>query len=157
VTVKAGPSFTTRREEAATQMIDLIRSFPEAAPIMGDILAETLDWPKADEIAKRLKTILPPAATGGNPEADALRAELEQGAQFVMQLQQALMSKEQETAIDKQKLEIDAAKVQNDANKVAVERYKAETDRMTVEEEAQFKRASVGVGPGTVTVPPGLM
>ena len=164
VTVKAGPSFTTRREEAATQMIDLIRSFPEAAPIMGDILAETLDWPKADEIAKRLKTMLPPVATGGNPEADALRAQLEQGAQFVMQLQQALMSKEQETAIDAQKLQfdaqklqIDAAKVQNDADKVAVERYKAETDRMTAEEEAQFKRASVGVGPGTVTVPSGLM
>ena len=157
VTVKAGPSFTTRREEAATQMIDLIRSFPEAAPIMGDILAETLDWPKADEIAKRLKTILPPSATGGNPEADALRAELEQGAQFVMQLQQALTSKEQETAIDAQKLQIDAAKVQNDADKVAVERYKAETDRMTAEEEAQLRRASVGVGPGTVTVPPGLM
>ena len=157
VTVKAGPSFTTRREEAATQMIDLIRSFPEAAPIMGDILAETLDWPKADEIAKRLKTILPPTATGGNPEADALRAQLEQGAQFVMQLQQALMSKEQEIAIDEQKLEIDAAKAQNDADKVQVERYKAETDRMTVEEDVQLRRASVGVGPGTVTVPPGLM
>ncbi|MEI9890937.1 MAG: hypothetical protein WDN45_10490 [Caulobacteraceae bacterium] len=38
LTVEAGPSFTTRREEAANQMIQLIQAFPAAAPVLGDLL-----------------------------------------------------------------------------------------------------------------------
>ena len=60
VTVSAGPSFTTRREEAAAQMTELIRAYPAAAPVLGDLLAKNLDWPGADEIAARMKTLLPP-------------------------------------------------------------------------------------------------
>ncbi|OOZ38321.1 portal protein [Solemya elarraichensis gill symbiont] len=56
VTVRSGPSFTSKREEAATQMIELLRNFPQAAPVIGDLLAKNLDWPGADEIAKRLKS-----------------------------------------------------------------------------------------------------
>jgi hypothetical protein len=54
LTVRAGPSFASRREEAASQMIELIRAFPPAAPLIGDLLAKNLDWPGADEVARRL-------------------------------------------------------------------------------------------------------
>ena len=64
LTVEAGPSFTSRREEAANQMIELIRAFPQAAPVLGDLLAKNLDWPGADEIAQRLKTLLPAGLQG---------------------------------------------------------------------------------------------
>ena len=47
LSVRAGPSFTTRREEAANQMIEFIRAFPPAAGAIGDILARNLDWPGA--------------------------------------------------------------------------------------------------------------
>jgi hypothetical protein len=60
LTVRAGPSFASRREEAASQMIELIRAFPPAAPLIGDLLAKNLDWPGADEVARRLAR-----ATGG--------------------------------------------------------------------------------------------
>jgi hypothetical protein len=59
LTVSAGPSFTSRREEAASQMIELIRAYPPAAPLIGDLLAKNLDWPGADEVAKRLATLNP--------------------------------------------------------------------------------------------------
>lgn len=59
LTVSSGPSFNTKREEAAFQMTEFVRSFPEAAPIVGDLLAKNLDWPGADEIAERLKSINP--------------------------------------------------------------------------------------------------
>ncbi len=65
LTVEAGPSFTTRREEAASQMIALIQAFPQAAPVLGDLLAKNLDWPGAEEIAERLKMLLPPQLQGG--------------------------------------------------------------------------------------------
>ncbi|MBN9497851.1 MAG: hypothetical protein J0H39_13930 [Alphaproteobacteria bacterium] len=62
--VDVGPSFTTRREEAANQMMELLRAFPQAAAVIGDLLAKNLDWPGADEIAKRLQTLLPPPLNG---------------------------------------------------------------------------------------------
>src|SRR5262249_13596213 len=64
VTVSSGPSFTTRREEAAAQMTEMVRAFPQAAPLIGDIIAKNLDWPGADEIAKRLQAALPPSVQG---------------------------------------------------------------------------------------------
>ena len=68
LTVRSGPSFTSRREEAANQMIELIRAYPGAAPVIGDLLARNLDWPGADEIAGRLAALLPPQVKGPGPE-----------------------------------------------------------------------------------------
>jgi hypothetical protein len=45
VTVSSGPSFTTRREESAEQMMQFVQSFPQAAPLIGDLIAKNLDWP----------------------------------------------------------------------------------------------------------------
>jgi hypothetical protein len=52
VAVDTGPSFTTRREESAQQMVEMIRAYPDAAPIIGDLLVKALDWPQAEEIAE---------------------------------------------------------------------------------------------------------
>ena len=82
--VKAGPSFTTQREESAAQMTELLRTFPQAAPLIGDLVATALDWPGADEIAKRLKTLLPPEIQamekmdGLPPEAQSAIAQAQQ-------------------------------------------------------------------------------
>jgi hypothetical protein len=54
LTVEAGPSFTTRREEAAQQMITLAQADPTILPVIGDLLVKNLDWPGAQEIADRL-------------------------------------------------------------------------------------------------------
>ena len=83
--VKVGPSFNTRREEAASQMIELIRAYPDAAPIIGDLLAKNLDWPGADEVAERLKAMLPPQVKGDDGEDQGVPQE--QVAQMVQQLQ----------------------------------------------------------------------
>lgn len=64
LTVKTGPSFTTRREEAAAQMTELIRAFPDAAPIVGPELAKNLDWPGADKIAEKMEA----AQQAGDPQ-----------------------------------------------------------------------------------------
>jgi hypothetical protein len=95
LTVNSGPSFTSRREEAATQMTELLRSFPDAAPFIGDILAKNLDWPGADEIAKRLKAMLPPQIQAMEQEDQKdippeVQAMIAQGKQQIEQMQQQL-------------------------------------------------------------------
>ena len=92
LTVDTGPSFSTQREEAATQMTEMLRTFPQAAPIIGDLVAKNLDWPGADEIAKRLKTLLPPEIQamekmdGLPPEAQAAIAQSQQQLKQLQQL-----------------------------------------------------------------------
>ena len=71
-------SFTTKREEASVQMIEFIRAYPNAAPMIGDLLAKNLDWPGADDIAERLKAMLPPQVTGQNPQVMQLQQQMQQ-------------------------------------------------------------------------------
>lgn len=61
VRVTVGRSYATKRIEAANSMIEFMRAVPQAAPVIGDLLAKAMDWPEADEIARRLKNMVPPA------------------------------------------------------------------------------------------------
>ena len=132
VTVETGPSFTTKREESSNQMMELMRVFPQAAPLIGDLIAKNLDWPGADKIADRLKAMLPPqiqkmeSQKGVPPEAQAvlaqmdnqmqqMQAQMKQGMQFIQQLQgenqhlkQDLSIKQQQIAADMEKAHLDA-------------------------------------------------
>jgi len=108
LTVTAGPSFTSRREEAATQMIELMRAYPAAAPIMGDLLAKNLDWPGADEIAERFKALLPQQVQGENPEAQAAAAQIKKLAELLGEAKAKLQAMESDHSIDARKVEIDA-------------------------------------------------
>lgn len=118
LTVETGPSFTTRREEAAAQMTELLRVYPAAAPVIGDLLAKNLDWPGADEIAKRLQAMLPPQVKGQDPQAAQMQ-------QAIQQLQQQLGQMGQEN----QQLKTDKL---IDVEKVRVDAYNAETNRLKV-------------------------
>lgn len=87
VVVQAGPSFTTRREEAAAQMTEMIRAHPAIAPLIGDLLAKNLDWPHADEIGRRLAAMLPPQVQGQNPQVQQLQQAVQQLQQKLVELQ----------------------------------------------------------------------
>ena len=55
VTVEVGPSFSTKRLEAAESMMQFIQFAPELAPLIGDLVAKYMDWPGADDVKKRLE------------------------------------------------------------------------------------------------------
>jgi hypothetical protein len=55
VSVSAGPSYTTRRQEASESMMEFIRVLPQAGAVTGDLVAKAQDWPGAEEFAERLK------------------------------------------------------------------------------------------------------
>ena len=108
LTVLAGPSFTSRREEAANQMIELIRAYPAAAPVLGDLLAKNLDWPDADEVAQRLQAMLPAQAKGGHPQAQAAQAQMAKLAQALAGAKAEIAALRQDRSNAARKLEIDA-------------------------------------------------
>ncbi|HEX2801044.1 MAG TPA: portal protein, partial [Phenylobacterium sp.] len=116
LTVRSGPSFNSRREEAASEMLELIRAFPAAAPLIGDLLAKNLDWPGADEVAARLRAMLPAQARGASPEAQAAQAQMAKLAQALTAAQAQIEALRQDRSHEARKLEIDA--------------FEAETNRM---------------------------
>jgi len=126
LTVEAGPSYTTKREEAASQMIEFVRAFPAAAPVMGDLLAKNLDWQDADEIAKRLQSLLPPAAQGQNPQLMQAQQQMQQMGQQLQQLQAELKAA-------KTSEEAKAAETQIKAKEAEIAAYEAQTARMLAE------------------------
>ena len=141
VTVEAGPSFTTRREEAASQMMELMRANPSVAPAIGDLVAKNLDWPGADEIAQRLQALLPPGARGPDPQLQALQAQMDQmkqqGMQQIQALQQQLSDTGQALAqanagIADMQVRLDAERTRTalESRKLDIMAFEAETDRM---------------------------
>lgn len=128
LTVSAGPSYTTRREEVADQMIQFVQAFPAAAPVMGDKLAKNLDWPEAEEIGERLKALMPPQAQGGIPPqvAEQMQQMHEEGQALAQENQQ--LKTDNTAAIIK--AQADVTKAQTDARKADTDAYKAETERM---------------------------
>ena len=62
VTMTMGPSYSTQRMEAADSLMRFIQAAPAAAVVVGDLVAKNQDWPGAQEVARRLKTLVPPQA-----------------------------------------------------------------------------------------------
>ena len=127
IIVRPGPSYATRREEAAAQMMELLRVFPQAAPYVGDIFAKNLDWPGADQIAERLEMVMG-GSNAPDAEKEMLGTQLKAAMDYISKL-------EGDQNIDQQKVALDAQKVGLSAKKVDIDQFKAETDRMEAEAE----------------------
>lgn len=149
LTVTTGPSFTTRREEAAYEMTEMMRAFPQSAPIIGPELAKNLDWPGADKIADKLD-----AMTSGQPSPE-IQKLIETGKQQIQELTQKTQQLEAENAKLKGNQMASMAKVQQadqasqrDAmtsqQQMEIDGYDAETRRI----------AAIGNAIKAVTPPP---
>tara|TARA_R110000803_G_scaffold210685_1_gene283164 strand:- start:909 stop:2951 length:2043 start_codon:yes stop_codon:yes gene_type:complete len=82
-----GRSYRTRRIEAAASMFELASVLPQVQQVGADLIAKNLDWPGADELAERLRKMLPP---GIADDGDDLSPEELQAKQQAQQQQQAL-------------------------------------------------------------------
>lgn len=113
LTVTSGPSFTTRREEAAAQMTELVRAFPQAAPFIADIMAKNFDWPGAEEIAKRFEAMNPmkQQPDGLPPEVQQM---IQQGQEALQELQRKVQQLEDDRSIDQFNAETQRLKVEGD-------------------------------------------
>lgn len=127
VTVSAGPSFTTQRQEAAVQMMDFVRAFPPAAGAIGDLLAKNMDWPGADEIAERLEKMLPPPLQKKNPQLMQMQQQLQMQDQAAKQAIAQLQRELQTAKTDKQS-EMIALKIKE--HEAQIKAFDAETKRI---------------------------
>jgi len=88
VVVATGPGYATKRQEALEAMAQLLQGNPQLWAVAGDLFVKNMDWPGAQEMAKRFaKTIDPklmqeaddnPALQAANQQMQAMAAELDQ-------------------------------------------------------------------------------
>lgn len=136
VTVSVGPAYSTLRQEAADAMIQFGQSWPKLMDIAGDKVVKAMDWPGAEEIAERIKRVIPPEITQDkedDPEALPPEVEqtLQQATQYIEMLQQqiqGLTAELQSKEADRQlkKYETDT----NNLTRIALEEIKQETAQL---------------------------
>lgn len=126
VSVAAGPSYTTRRQEASAQMASLMQSAPEIMQHVVDMYVKGQDWPNADAMAQRLKERLglgdpPPEVQKMQGQMEEMNGQMEQAGQQMQQLQAENEALKQKAEFESQQLQM---KAQGEADKLAFEREK---------------------------------
>ena len=129
VRVKAGPSYTSLRQESAEQLSLIFQAAPQLVPVLGDEWVRSQDWPGADKMARRLKALLP-------PEIQAI--EQEDGPdippEVVGQIQQLQAQIEQlSEALQQASREVDEKDqaLKDKSQEIEVKKYQADTDRLS--------------------------
>ena len=149
ISTEVGASFATKRMEAAQNMLDFTRAVPQAGQIAPDLIAQNMDFPNSQELAKRLKKMLPPNMLSAEeqeelqkdtpppqptPEQQAAQAEM-QAKQMEMQGKQQeqqfkLQELEAKSKLEQQKLQ---AQVQQEQLQLQQEQVKLETARINAQ------------------------
>lgn len=148
VTVTTGPSYTTKRQEGAEMMTSLVQAFPPLMQFAGDLIVRAQDMPYGDELADRMKIMLPPpiqqaeqAKEGGqDPKIMAAVAPVKQALDQAQQQIQAAEAgiHERDQALQKAQQENDALKSDRELNarKLDLEMAKADNERQKLQNEA---------------------
>lgn len=144
VAVSAGASYTTKRQEAAEAMVQLTQANPALFQLIGDLMIRNMDWPQAEEIADRLKLMLPPQIQQAE--------EKEEGQQVPPQVQQAIQMaqehiQQQDIAIQELQGQLQQATGEHEVkmielgikerellikeDELKIKGYEAETERLT--------------------------
>jgi hypothetical protein len=123
VAVTTGPSYATKRQEAMDAMGQILQANPALWQVAGDLFVKNMDWPGAQEIAKRLaKTIDPKLmADEDDPALQAAQQQMEAMGQE-MQMMQEMLQRVQQS--------MEAREVQIKEFEAEVKAYGAETDRI---------------------------
>ena len=140
VSVQAGPSFGTKRQEAADFMNQAIQTHPELLQVIGDLMFKAMDMPYADKIAKRLEAMVPQNIkdaenNDSQQAAPQIPPQVEQAMQAAQQQIEQMQQALQQAHDQVEKLTAAADKTANDARKLEIEEFQAETERMRAEVE----------------------
>jgi hypothetical protein len=129
VRVKAGPSYTTQRQETAEQLSQMLQAAPQLLPLLGDVWVKMQDWPEADKVARRLKAMLPPEIKAVEDEETELPPEAVQKIEMLQQQIEQLSQALENAAAEAESKEIEREKAEAD---MLIRGYEAVTNRMKI-------------------------
>jgi hypothetical protein len=143
VVATTGPGYATKRQEALEAMAQLLQGNPQLWAVAGDLFVKNMDWPGAQEMAKRFaKTIDPKLMSDGedNPELQAAQQQMQAMGQEMEQMHQMI------TNVGKS---IEAQDMKRKDYETEIKAYQAETQRISAVQagmsEQQIQDIAMGV------------
>ena len=118
VCVTTGPSYMTKRQEAMDAMSQILQGNPQLWAVAGDLFIKNMDWPGAQEMAKRFEKTIDPKLLADDDKSPALQ-QAEQQIQAMGQEMEQMHAMLQNVA---QSME---------AQDLNIKRYEAETKRIS--------------------------
>ena len=143
VRVITGPGYATKRQEALESMAQLLQGNPQLWQVAGDLFVKNMDWPGAQDLAKRFqKTLDPkvladednPALVAANQQMEAMQAEMQNMAQMLQNVQKSM--DERELSIKEYEAEVKA--------------YQAETQRISAVQASMTPEQIQDIVMGTI-------
>lgn len=133
VTAATAPTTATKRIESADSIMTFVNAAPSVAAYTMDLVAEAMDWPGHEEIARRIRMTLPPGMVSPDdmtPEMQQAQQQKqsEQATQTQMMMHQAIaqyMNVQSQTAMNNAKAENYATESQLAPAKLAVQQTNA--------------------------------
>jgi len=145
-TITIGPSFSTKRQEASELYMQLTQANPNIFPIAGDLIFKSMDLPYADDIADRLRTMLPPEIQQlmnedkeVSPEAQMAMQQAQQAMQQVQMMMEQAQQQLSESQIASSEAEKDKAQVDTAIAKLKTE--EANFDAKVAQQVANIAKA----------------
>lgn len=132
IMISTGPSFSTRRQEAAHSMLELAKVYPPLMQVAGPIVVKSMDWPQKDAIAAQLEKAMPPELREQDPNQQTPNAQ--EQAQKLQQLQGMIQQLSE------------ALHQATDAKELAKMKEDAATDRTLITTQANVAIAEMKTG-----------
>lgn len=133
-----GPSYSTRRVEATEAMTAIAQGNPAMWQMAGDLMVKSMDWPGAEELAKRMRLMLPPQIQA---EISKDEGGPEQQPQIPPDVQQRMMQVSEQMEQMGQQLQQMDQDLQKANQKITDETYK----RMKAELDADKANALLAI------------
>ena len=131
VEISVGPSYATKRMEAADSMLSFIQAVPAAGEITADLIAKNMDWPGADEFSERLKKALPPNLI----DTKSMTPEEQQAIQQQQMEEKAKQAEAEQIMKAAEMAKVDEAKAKTALTMAEVEKISAETIAQRIEND----------------------
>lgn len=150
VSTTTGPSYVTKRVEAAEAMLNMVNAMPQTMAVAADKIVESQDWPGAQEIARRLRMTLPPGMVEERDMTPEMRQQQQevgqaqaQQAQITQQMAMLELQKKQaEVAEMMAKAELAKAQADKARSEVGVQAAKVAADAHADEAAARNAQAA---------------
>lgn len=141
VAMTTGPSYTTRRVEAADSMMQAVQVWPQLMQVAGDLIAKAQNWDGAQELADRLRKTIPPQLLEG--EKDENGQPIQSGPQIPPEIQQMIQEGQQKIS----DLTTENENLKNtklvEFSKLMIDKFNAETARLKVETQTDDRQAAL--------------
>src|SRR5208282_6577690 len=140
--VDVGPSYASKRVEFVNSVMELTQSNPAMWQVAGDLLVKNMDWPGAEDVADRLKVMLPPqilaqeGQKSQDPMVTALSSQLQQVQQQGQQQVQAMGAELQKVTMENQKLQTQVLQEKAGSAKMSVQMAMKDNDIQQRQQEA---------------------